>query len=57
MAAGQTPLAFFAPGGRFDTPLGLVGVGIIMLGALGFVLACVATWATPKWLRARWEAP
>lgn len=56
MALGQLPLLCFAPGGRFDDPAGLVCVAAIMLGALGFVLACVATWATPGWLRARWTA-
>ena len=56
MAAGQAPLLGFAPGGRFDDPVGLSCVALIMLGALGFVLACVATWATPAWLRARWTA-
>ena len=34
--------------------IGLGCVAAIMLGALGFVLACVATWATPAWLRVRW---
>lgn len=56
MAVGQVPLLGFAPGGRFDDPAGLACVAVIMLGALGFVLACVATWATPAWLRRRWAA-
>lgn len=56
MAAGQAPLLGFAPGGRFDTPLGYACVATLLLGALGFVLACVVTWATPAFVRARWEA-
>lgn len=56
MAIGEAPLLGFEPAGRFDTPLGLVCVATILLGAFGFVLACVATWATPGWLRARWQA-
>ncbi len=55
MSASQLALAGFAPHGAFDTPLGFSLVGVILLGALVFVLACVATWSTPAWLRARWE--
>lgn len=56
MAGGQLPILVFEPRGRFDDALGLTCVGAILLGALGFTLACVGTWATPQWLRARWEA-
>lgn len=54
MALGQLALLGFAPGGRFDTPVGYACVTALMLGALGFVLACVGTWATPAFLRTRW---
>lgn len=56
MALGQAPMLLFPPGGRFDTPLGYAAVTLLMLGALGFVLACVAVWATPDFVRDRWRA-
>lgn len=55
MATSQLALVGFAPRGAYDTPLGFTLVAVILLGALVFVMACVATWATPPWLRARWE--
>lgn len=54
MTASQLALLGFTPGDSFDTPSGLAMVAVILLGALVFVLACVATWATPAWMRARW---
>ena len=56
MVIGQAAFVGYAPYGAFDTPLGLASTAVILLGALGFTLACVATWATPAWLRAKWEA-
>ena len=56
MAIGQLALIGFAHEGRFDSITGLVMVSLVMLGGLGFALSCVATWATPAWLRTRWEA-
>lgn len=56
MAAGELGVLGFAPGGAIDTPLGVACGALIMLGALAFSLACMAGWATPAWLRRRWEA-
>jgi hypothetical protein len=56
MAASQAALLGFGYRAGFDSVVGLFLVGLVMLGALGFSLACVATWATPAWVRARWEA-
>ena len=56
MAIGQLALIGFAHEGRFASITGLVMVSLVMLGGLGFALSCVATWATPAWLRTRWEA-
>lgn len=55
MAVSQLAIGGFTPRGSFVTPLGLCLVTVILLGALLFTLGCIATWATPELLRARWK--
>lgn len=56
MAMSQAAILGFEPRGDFLHPVGIALIALVMLGALGFALACVATWATPEWLRRHWEA-
>lgn len=53
--AGQLALLGFPTHGTFDDARGYALIAIAMTTALALVVACVATWATPEWLKRRWE--
>lgn len=52
---GQLGLLGFPTHGAFDDARGYALIAVVMGTAIACVVACVATWATPEWLRRRWE--
>lgn len=53
--AGQLALLGFPTHGTFDDARGYSLIGVVMGTAVSCVVACFATWATPEWLKRRWE--